>query len=534
MVFGREEFIMRNGNNIILKEEIRECRKRGGRNPRASAGNRGRLLLTELIIGTALSFCSAGCAPLSVDNTPEVTIPDGYEGFIPGEMNEKELNEWWRLFNDDYLSYLIEKAVISNTDIRTARMRYGQALHEAGISEADLGPSAVLHGKGAGGRSDVESSGRRYDSTDSQAVLMTGLQASWEPDLFGEKQSKLDAARYRALAAQDAVNAVRTSVTALLARKYFEILYLRERKAVLNDGISNLKRLRSYAAGRFSAGQATMYDLTDIDAGITDMEAQLSVLDDATASAVRAVAVLAGEPPQSFSPEKMSGGLPGKIPLPPAGAVPGELLLRRPDLLSKRNEVNAAASMTAAAMADLYPRFEISFLGQLGRIEMHSRPDIDFGVGFITGSVSVPVFTNGRIRARIEAENASMKAALAEYDGLILKALKEVDDGYYGVMKLGERAEKLKKGRAEAEKLLADADKLFKYGMAEFDKKIEAKNRIISFDEKICETEFNRIVRLIDLYKALGGGWDYPAGKEAGVHGAAEAEEGKADYTFIR
>ena len=529
MVFGRGEFIMKNGNDIILKEEIRECRKRGGRNPRASAGNRGRLLLTELIIGTALSFCSAGCAPLSVDNTPEVTIPEGYAGFIPGEMNEKELNEWWRLFNDDYLSSLIEKAVISNTDIRTARMRYGKALHEAGFREADLGPSAVLHGMGAGGRSDVESSGRMYDSTNSQAVLMTGLQASWEPDFFGEKQSKLDAARYRALAAQDAVNAVRTSVTALLARKYFEILYLKERKAVLYDGIANLKSLRNYAAGRFSAGQTTMYDVTDIDARITDMEAGLAVLDDAVASAARAVAVLAGETPQTFNPEKMPAGLPRNIPLPPAGAVPGELLLRRPDLLSKRNEVNAAASMTAAAMADLYPRFEISFLGQLGRIEMHSRPDIDFGVGFITGSVSVPVFTNGRIRARIEAENAAMKAALAEYDGLILNALREVDDGYYGVMKLGERAERLEKGREEAEQMLAEAEKLFKYGMTEFDKKVEARNRIISFDEKICETGFNRIVRLIDLYKALGGGWNYSGGSGSDVRNAAEVNQPEAD-----
>jgi NodT family efflux transporter outer membrane factor (OMF) lipoprotein len=487
--------------------------------------NKGLMSAVSASVLLALLSCAGGCASLTVDYESDIVLPENYTGFISGEKNEKALNEWWRLFNDDCLSRLIAAAIEANGDLRTARLRYETALHEEGLSRADLGPKLSLGGGILGGRGSVNTSGGRIDSTDSQSALFTGLQGSWEPDFFGEKQSRADAAGYRALAASDSINAVQTSVTALLARKYFEVLYLQERRGILLGNIANLKELRRYAEGRFRAGQATAYDITDIGNRIIEAESELGIIDSEAEASVRAIAVLTGVPPQNFSIDNLPSGLPDGIPEPPAGFVPGDLLLRRPDILSKRNEINARAATVASAKADLYPRFNISFLGQTGRIELHAGPDARGWGSFLSGTVSVPVFTNGRIRENIEARNAEMKVTLAEYDTMILKALKEVDDGYAGITAETDRIAALEKGLSEAVKLRKEADKLFRYGRADFDAMVNAETRKLSFEAKLSESRYRRIGALIDLYRALGGGWNYEPDASAEKSTAEDGNE---------
>ena len=284
---------------------------------------------------------------------------------------------------------------------------------------------------------------------------------------------------------------------------------MKDQIRVLKANIENLEKLHKYVKGRFASGEATAYDVENTGNQITNLKSKLALLDTVITGNTRAIAVLCGETPQTFVHDKFPEGLPEVLPAVPLGSVPGELLLRRPDILAKDNEISAKAALTASAKADLYPRFNINFLGSAGRIEMDGKFDhISGWATILSGSVSLPVFTNGRIRANIEAKNADLKSSLAEYDQMILQALKEVDNQYDYIYSIDKQKKLLEQGRKESNELITTATRLFEFGKTNFDSITTARARNLSFDDALIENRHNKIKAMIVLYKALGGGWN--------------------------
>ena len=533
---------------VVIKHYVKQCSipciKRGSMTDTLIAEKNGdkkiqkevasilRPMALAGLIGIMVT--AGGCAPLSVDYDSRVYLPENYTFYTDGGTSELQIAEWWRNFNDPVLDKLIAEALVSNRDLIAATERYNSAMHEAGLAEADKGPAA---GAGAGGfvngsKMYVSDPRIKPDSRSKRAAGL-GLEASWEPDFFGKKQSDADAAKFRALAVQDRINAVRTSITASLGRYYFEILSLKDKEKNLRKNIANMQDTLRYVKGRYEAGQAQAFDVMDVENRITSLKARLPEFEAQINARIRVIAVLCGRVPEDFVIAGIPDGLPENIPNPPQGTHPGELLLMRPDILSKRNEINARAAAVASAKADLYPRFSISFLLSDGYIKLDSTVDHASGwMSFLSGSVSVPVFTNGRIRENIAAKNAELGVALAEYEKLIIEALKEVEDSYEMTAVLNRTQQELSKGRKEAEAMVGASRKLFEHGQKNYDAVTLSVDRMISFDDSLTDVRLNRLLNLISLYRALGGGWDYHKNTAVETGNAGKLQEnGNHDNT---
>ena len=208
---------------------------------------------------------------------------------------------------------------------------------------------------------------------------MAGISASWELDFFGKKRSDRDAAQAAAQGVQQQVYAAQMLVSGQIAENYANIAALRQQNDLLKQQEKHLLQLKRYAQGRFNAGQANANDVLQIESQINAVQAQSSTLEAQIAGNERAIAVLIGKPPQGFHITKSAVDFLGVLPPAPQGVLPGDILERRPDLRAYKAQVQAYAAKLASAKADLYPRFDIQFLGQTGRIDLNT--DIpDFSV----------------------------------------------------------------------------------------------------------------------------------------------------------
>ncbi|WP_040975406.1 efflux transporter outer membrane subunit [Necropsobacter massiliensis] len=417
-----------------------------------------------------------------------------------------EILQWWRNWRDPQLTRLIEQGLANNLDVALAQSRLSEAQANSRAADADRGPSVSAVASGGWSVTDLDS-GRVNPSSSRSYSGFGALVASWEPDFFGQKRSDADAAQHVALSYQEQVYAAQLLVASQIAENYFKIYATEQQSAVLKQNISSLQQLQRYIKGRFVAGDATAYEVNEINSQISALQAKQATLQAQADSYQRNIAVLLGQPAQGFRVVKQGDPL-AHIPTAPSGQQPGNLVERRPDIRANAQQIQAAMAKVASAKADLYPRFDITFAGHGGRIELNNDLSHVSGLGSLLSlGVQLPIFTNGRIQANIDAADARLKGALIQYDKTLLTALSEVDSAYQMQYSLTNQTRLLQTAYQQAEKQARDAQALFRHGEKTLDVALRAQISALNYRAQIIESQLNSAQNLINLYKALGGGW---------------------------
>ena len=336
-----------------------------------------------------------------------------------------------------------------------------------------------------------------------------GILASWEPDFFGKKQSDADAAGYAYLATQEKIHGAHMLVAAKIAQAYFQARSKEQEALILKQTQSSLSELRRYAKARFDLGQATRYDIDDIDIKLQGIKAKQDNLSAERQANIRQIAVLSGKTSQDFDLPPSPVNVLKHLPPAPQGYYPSDLLTRRPDIRAKQAQVNALAALHGSAVADQYPRFGINFGALNGGLSI-SNNDLDstgITAGLINANVSVPLFTNGRIKHNIEAADARVQAVMADYDKTLLTALAEVDNSSQLNIALIRQHRNLQNAVKDAELQADHAKKLFNYGRLTFDDMPKARITAQEYEQNLIQNELGQALNLIALYNSLGGGW---------------------------
>ncbi|ABR74505.1 hypothetical protein CBG46_10465 [Actinobacillus succinogenes] len=455
----------------------------------------------------AVAVTLTACSNTEVDLHSQIDLPANFEQTGNG-TGTADVSRWWRQWHDPQLTRLIEQGLRNNLDIAMARSRLNEAQANTAYTEADKGPQVSGSGRIGGSRSRLINSPLTGENdTSSGNNQYAGITASWELDFFGKKRSDADAAKAAETAVQNQIYATRMLIAGQIAENYFNIFALQQQNAVLNQSVKVLSRLRNYVQGRFNAGQANANDVLQVENRLTAVQAQQATLNSQIAANERAIAVLTGQTPQGFRINKNGNPL-VTLPSPPAGMLPGDLLNRRPDLRVDRAQIQAAAAKLASAKADLYPRFDIQFMGGTGRIEINSDiSELKGWTGLLSGGLSVPIFTNGRIQANIDAADARLKTALLQYDKTLIQALADVDNAYQAQYALNRQAELQQSAVKKAQVSAANAEKLFKYGDKNLDNALTERLNALDYQNQLIQVRLNRAKNLVNLYKALGGGW---------------------------
>ena len=445
----------------------------------------------------------AACQNTTVPLDGRIDVPQQFSQ-AEAARGSAEIGRWWQSWHDPVLSALVEQGLQQSPDVQIAVSRLNEARATSRMARADLGPQAGLSGSAGIVRGNVDNP--LNDNT--RASLLGGASASWEPDIFGGKRSDADAAAYAALGVQEQLYGAQMLVAGDIADHYFSARAAQKRLQTASRNIAVMQRMAQYVQGRFQAGQATRYEVNEVQSRLAAVRAQQSTIQSEYDAAARAIAVLTGQTPQSFRLPESSVNVLAQQPAAPEGQTPQGMLERRPDIRAHAAQVNAYAAKLASAKADLLPRFTINFLGQGGRIEVDGDSALKGWGSLLSVGIQMPIFTNGRIQANIAAADARLQTALLQYDQTVLRALGEVDNAYQAQAALERQNRLLADAQQQAARQAADAQKLFRHGNKTLDEALRAQLGEQEMADSLTRSQLARAQMTVNLYKALGGGWN--------------------------
>lgn len=478
---------------------------------------------------TASLSLIAACTLVACQNT---TVPLDSRIEVPRQFSQAEaargsaeIARWWQNWQDPLLGSLIEQGLQQSHDVQIAVSRLNEARATSRMARADLGPQVGLSGSAGIMRGEMDNPlgdnarallGQFPQTADMAASrqdikgnsLMGGVSASWEPDIFGQKRSDADAAAYAALGQQEQVYGAQMLVAGEIAEQYFNARAAQKRLHTAKQSLASMTRMAQYVEGRFRAGDVTRYEVDEVGSKLAAMRARQSTIEAEYAAAVRSIAVLVGQTPQTFTLPESRVDVLAQQPAAPAGQTPQGMIERRPDIRAHAAQVNAYAAKLASAKADLLPRFTINFLGQGGRIEVDGDSALKGWGSLLSVGIQMPIFTNGRIQANIAAADARLQTALLQYDQTVLRALGEVDNAYQAQAALERQNRLLADAQQQAARQAADAQKLFRHGNKTLDEALRAQLGEQEMADSLTRSQLARAQMTVNLYKALGGGWN--------------------------
>jgi multidrug efflux system outer membrane protein len=371
-----------------------------------------------------------GCAAVGPDyHAPEAQTQAGFtHAAQPGLSNDAVEVAWWRGFQDPLLTRFIETALSANHDLRiaTANVREARALRLEAVFERY---PIITSGASYNNVQRSEASTPAGARTDRDFELYNvGFDAAWELDFFGRVRRSIEA-RTAEVAAVDANRRdVIVSLTAEVARNYFELRGTQHQLEVARKNAANQQETLNLTLVRLAGGRGTELDTARARAQLNSTLATIPPLETTIERAIHRLSVLRGQPPAASRSE-----LARPAPLPQAPRLvaigkPEELLRRRSDIRVAERSLAAATAQIGILTADLFPR--VVFLGNvaleastLAGLGSAGSDTYSFGP-----SISWPAFDLGRVRARIQAADARAESQLARYEQTVLVALEETEN----------------------------------------------------------------------------------------------------------
>ncbi|WP_240668244.1 MULTISPECIES: efflux transporter outer membrane subunit [Piscinibacter] len=438
----------------------------------------------------------AGCASLPAPATPPqagVAVPVAWSAGA-GTREPASLADWWQRLGDPVLGGLVRDALQANTDIESARAALRQA---RALAEVQAGAGASLDASGSAQR--ARSASRA--ATNSVGV---GIDASWEPDLFGGRRAATRAAELDASASAATLGDVQVSVAAEVALNYVTLRATEARLAIALDNLASQQETLQITQWRVQAGLATSLEAEQARAAAEQTRAQSQSLATSAQQSRHAIALLTGRSPDALV-------LPaGRIPQADAElalAFPADTLRQRPDVRAAEDAAAAAAQRVAKADADRYPSLRLSGSLGLSALTLSGLSGPGSVASAILASVAWPVYDGGAARGQLRAQQAAYEQAGARYRAAVLTALKDVEDALVALRGDRERLATLRAAAEAAGNAALLARQRYASGLVDFQTVLETQRSQLNAQDSVAAAEAAVATDHVRLYKALGGGW---------------------------
>lgn len=410
-----------------------------------------------------------------------------------------KLARWWEQLSDPQLNGLIEDALAANPDLRSAGAALRAARANRNVASANRFPT-VSTSAGV-----TRSAALGADKT----LYSAGFDASWEPDVFGGTRRALEAAEADLEASLADMRATRVSLVAEVALNYVELRAYQARLAIARDNLGSQSETLQITDWRAQAGLVGSLEVEQARSNRDTTRSAIPTLDSGRAAAEHRLALLTGRAPGSLHEQLNMAGQ-GALPTLPTGIalrIPAETLRQRPDVQAAERRLAAETARVGQAEAARYPSFSLS-----GSIGLQALGLSTFTGGgqiarSLVGAVSGPVFNAGRLRAQVEVQDALREQKLAAYDKAVLTALEEVQNALVALSGGSERQQALTSAAGAARTAALLARHRYSAGLIDFQTVLTTERTLLSIEDSLASAEAERVTALIQLYKALGGGW---------------------------
>ena len=461
-----------------------------------------RVLIVCLMFGLTLILSSCASVAPQQEKPIPLAIPAGWSNADNAGASSSQpssLAQWWTRFNDPQLSQLIARAMQTNSEVNRAQaaLRQARALRDLAASglRPTLGSSASASHGTAGG-----------DSTGD--LFKAGLDAAWEPDIFGGKQSALEAGDATLRASAASLGDVQVSIAAEVALSYLTLRGAQTRLAIAEANLASQLDTHEITGWRLQAGLVSSLEAEQSLSATEQTRAQLPVLQTSIAQTRHALALLTGQPPAD-----LTAALTTTAPIPQAAddlvlSFPADTLRQRPDVRAAEQQVAAALARVAQADAARKPSFRIGGSLGLSALTLGALTDGASVVSSLLAGVSLPIFDGGAARATLRAEQAALEQAQEAYRATLLSALKEVEDALVALRGDRERLLRLNLAAESARNAALMARQRYDSGLVDFQVVLETQRSQLGTQDSVASTQADLAADHVRLYKALGGGWN--------------------------
>lgn len=450
------------------------------------------------------AFLLTGCSLAPKYETPELEAPDLKEN------NVSIRSDWYKEFNDPVLNSLVEEALVNNYDLLLAASNISQARAALGLAKADQYPTIAASGSVSKTtmEKDVPNNptGKKL-TTDSYSV--SGV-ASYELDLWGKFRNSKKAALSNLLAMELTRETIRLSITAAVSESYFSLLMLEKNLKDINTLQRSKEESFKLRKKQYEVGAIEELLFTRIEADLHGTQAQLEQFTRSRDAAATALAVLVGKSPK----EIVENVIDSSAELPDitisTKELPSDLIARRPDILGAEQGIKAANYNIGAARAAYFPTINLTGMMGYQSSEFGDLMKSGSGVTQLSGGVSVPLFTFGRIGAVVEMQKAGKEAAIVRYQQTIQRAFAEAYDAINRNDAAVSRVQSVTAQKNSLERALDLTRKKYEVGYLDYMEVVDAESAYLGASMNENGAKLERVNAMVNLYKALGGGWEAP------------------------
>ena len=457
--------------------------------------------LTALLAPGLLAGCMAG----PNYRRPAVQTPTVYRDLSETPQLQAQAASyadlpWWQVFKDTKLQELIRLALKQNYDLQLATERIVAARAELAITRSNLFPQVQGNGNFIGGQENTAQS--KYN------FLTLTADAAFQLDLFGRLRRATEASRAQLLATEAARQTVVLTLVSDVAADYFTLLQLDLQLQITRDTVKTQIDSVKLTNLRLSHGVATKLDvlqaqqvLDTANASIPDLERQIAQEEDA-------ISILLGNYPQ---------GVPRGLPLvaqtlPPEvpPGLPSSIIERRPDIREAEQNLIAANAEIGVAKAAFFPQISLtgSGGGSFGRSSIFSSlMSSQLGIWSYGAQVSQPIFTGGALRGNLHLAESQHQQALIAYRQTIQRAFGDVSDALIGYQKLHQVRLRLEDSVSDLQESVRLSNMRYKGGTTTYLEVLDGQRSLYSEELTLAEARGSEYQSLVQLYRALGGGW---------------------------
>ncbi len=447
----------------------------------------------------------AGCMMGPKYKRPAVDVPQQYRAPAPQQTAQASSlgnEQWWQVYQDPVLTELIHTAIAQNYDVRIAAARVLEAQAQVGITRANQFPSANV---GAGIFSQENAKVTNLFPAYQVNAGQLNLSVIWNLDFWGKYRRQTEAARAELLATEWGQRAVISSLVANVATAYFQLRALDSELEISKSTLASRQQSLQLTQFLESHGGASGLDVSQSEQLVYTASETIPDLERQIQQQENVLSVLLGENPQSIPRGRALTEQP--VPQNVPTGLPSELLERRPDVRQVEENMVAANAQIGVAKASFFPSLSLTGAGGLESNALNQFISHASESWYGAFSVSQPVFEGGALRSGLRLARANWQEAMLSYQQTVQNALEQVCNSLVASQKNREFREQQELLTRAAQQTDQFSEVLYKNGGASYLQVLTSETNYFSAELNLVQAQLNERLALVQLYQALGGGW---------------------------
>ena len=455
--------------------------------------------IAVLLVASSLA---AGCAVGPSYKRPAVTVPEQSRGQVgPAEAASLADQPWWEIFGDESLKSLVDEALRNNFDVRAAVSRVEEFRARAGIARSELFPQIAYQADWSRSRRSqfVQPGSRPINLHD------VNLGLSWEIDLWGRIRRLSEAALAQYLSTREARRGVLLSVVSEVAQAYFELRELDAQLEIARRTTEAFQGTYDLFNRRLGGGVASQLEVSRAEAALGPSAAAIPNLERQIVAQENLLSFLLGRNPGPIPRGKSltEQSLPPEVP----AGLPSTLLERRPDLRQAEQQLISANANVGAAIASFFPT--ITLTGSFGGVSPEVSDLFRAGKTWsVAAGLTGPLFQGLRLKNQYDVNVARWEQAKIGYESAVTNAFGEVSTALVAHQKLAEVEMRQAGSVAAYQEAVRIANLRYVAGLSSYVEVLDSQQQLFPAENALTQARFSRLSNFVQLYKALGGGWD--------------------------